>query len=87
MRSMEGVGWLSFLVIGLIAGWIAEKVMSRSHGLLTNLVVGVIGAYLGAFVFSLVGLSSSGGFIGALIVATIGAVILLAIVGFIRGRT
>lgn len=83
---MEGVGWISFLFIGLIAGWIAEKVMSRSHGLLTNLVVGVIGAYLGAFLFSLLGLGA-GGFIGALVVATVGAIILLAIVGWIRGRS
>jgi uncharacterized membrane protein YeaQ/YmgE (transglycosylase-associated protein family) len=83
---MEGIGWISFLFIGLIAGWIAEKVMSRSHGLLTNLVVGVIGAYLGAFLFSLVGLQTTGGFIGALVVAIIGAIVLLAIVGWIRGR-
>jgi uncharacterized membrane protein YeaQ/YmgE (transglycosylase-associated protein family) len=83
---MEGIGWLSFLIIGLLAGWIAEKVMKRSHGLVTNLIVGVIGAYLGAFLFSLVGLQTAGGFIGALIVAVIGAVVLLAIVGWIRGR-
>ena len=44
---MAGIGWISFLIIGLIAGFIAEKVMARSHGLVTNLIVGVIGAYLG----------------------------------------
>jgi uncharacterized membrane protein YeaQ/YmgE (transglycosylase-associated protein family) len=83
---MEGIGWLSFLIIGLIAGWIAEKVMSRSHGLLTNLIVGVIGAYLGAIIFNLLGLTTDS-FIGALVVATIGAIVLLAIVGWIRGRS
>ncbi len=83
---MSGLGWLSFLLVGLIAGWIAEQVMSRSHGLITNLAVGVIGAYLGAFLFSLVGVSSTGGIIGALVVATIGAIVLLAIVGFFRRR-
>jgi uncharacterized membrane protein YeaQ/YmgE (transglycosylase-associated protein family) len=82
---MEGIGWFAFLIIGLLAGWIAEKVMSRNHGLLTNLIVGVIGAYLGAFLFSLLGFGT-GGFIGSLIVAVIGAVILLWIVGIIRGR-
>jgi uncharacterized membrane protein YeaQ/YmgE (transglycosylase-associated protein family) len=82
---MEGIGWLSFLIIGLLAGWIAEKVMSRDHGLFMNLVVGVIGAYLGAFLFSLLGIGA-GGFIGALVVATIGAIVLLAIVGWVRGR-
>mgnify|MGYP001346949849 CR=1 FL=1 len=70
---MEGVGWLSFLVIGLIAGWLAEKILKRDHGLLTNLIVGIVGAYLGAFLFSAVGLAA-GGFIGALITATVGAV-------------
>ncbi len=82
---MQGFGWLSFLLIGLIAGWIAEQVMNRSHGLLTNLIVGVIGAYLGAFLFSLLGLGASG-FIGAIVVATIGAIVLLAIVGMVKGR-
>lgn len=83
---MSGLGWFSFLIVGLLAGWIAEKVMSRSHGLLINLVVGVVGAYLGAFLFRLLGLSASG-FIGALVVAVIGAVALLAIVGAVRGRS
>lgn len=82
---MQGFGWLSFLLIGLIAGWIAEQVMNRSHGLLTNLIVGVIGAYLGAFLFNLLGLGASG-FIGAIVVATIGAIVLLAIVGMVKGR-
>jgi uncharacterized membrane protein YeaQ/YmgE (transglycosylase-associated protein family) len=82
---MSGLGWLSFLIVGLIAGWVAEKVMQRGHGLLENLVVGVIGAYLGAFIFRLLGLTSTG-FIGALVVAIVGAVVLLAIVGAVRKR-
>ena len=83
---MEGLGWLSFLIIGLIAGWIAEKIMHRNQGLLTNLIVGVIGAYLGAFIFSFFGFETAGSWIGAIIVATIGAVVLLWIVGMIRRR-
>ena len=82
---MQGFGWITFLFIGLIAGWIAEKVMKRNQGLLTNLVVGVIGAYIGAFLFSIFGLHATS-FIGAVIVATAGAIVLLAIVGWIRGR-
>ena len=79
-----GLGWFAFLIVGLLAGWIAEKIMKRSHGLLMNLIVGVIGAYLGAFLFNLVGIAA-GGFFGALVVATVGAVILLWIVGKLRG--
>ena len=82
---MSGLGWLSFLIVGLIAGWVAERVMSRGHGLLTNLVVGVIGAYLGAFLFRLLGLTSTG-FVGALVVAIIGSIVLLAIVGAVSKR-
>jgi uncharacterized membrane protein YeaQ/YmgE (transglycosylase-associated protein family) len=83
---MGGIGWISFLVIGLIAGWIAEQVMSRSHGLVMNLIVGVVGAYLGAIIFNLLGLTATG-WIGAIIVATIGAIVLLLIVGWFRGRS
>jgi uncharacterized membrane protein YeaQ/YmgE (transglycosylase-associated protein family) len=84
--QMSGLGWLSFLIVGLIAGWIAEKIMKREHGLFINLVVGVIGAYLGAFLFRLLGLATTG-FIGTLVVAIIGAVVLLAIVGAVRSRS
>jgi uncharacterized membrane protein YeaQ/YmgE (transglycosylase-associated protein family) len=83
---MQGIGWISFLFVGLIAGWIAEKVMGRSHGLLRNLLVGVIGAYLGAFLFSAVSLGPAVNFWGALVVATIGAIVLLAITGMVFGR-
>ena len=80
------MGWIVFLFVGLLAGWIAEKVMGRDHGLVTNLIVGVIGAYLGAFLLGLVTDSEPGGFWGRLIVAVIGACVLLAIVGAVRGR-
>ena len=80
---MSGLGWLSFLLVGLIAGWAAERLMGRNHTLLMNLGVGVVGAYLGAFLFRLLGLTATG-FIGALVVAIIGSVVLLAIVGAVR---
>jgi uncharacterized membrane protein YeaQ/YmgE (transglycosylase-associated protein family) len=57
---MSGVGWFAALIIGIIAGWIAEKVMSRSHGLLTNLVVGVIGSFVGAAVAHVFGFAYEG---------------------------
>ena len=81
-----GLGWFAFLIVGLLAGWIAEKFMARDHGLLRNLIVGVIGAYLGAWLFGLVGVGPANGFWGALVVAVIGAVILLWITGKIFGR-
>ena len=76
---MEALGWFRFLIVGLLAGWIAEKVAKRDHGILKNLAVGVVGAYLGAFLFSIVGFEP-GGFFAALIVASVGAILLLWIV-------
>ena len=78
------MGLIGFLIIGLIAGWLAGLIMKgKGAGLLINLVVGVIGAFVGGFLFRLVGLSSHG-FIGSLITATVGAVVLLFILGLLR---
>jgi len=82
---VSGVGILGAIVIGILAGWIAEKVMKRNHGLLTNLVVGLVGALLGALVARMLGIGF-GGFIGSLLVSTAGAVLLLFLLGVIRRR-
>lgn len=80
---MNEVSIIGAIVIGILAGWIAEQVMGREHGLLTNLVVGVVGAFLGAFVASTLGIGFAG-FWGSLVVSTVGAIVLLAIVGMFR---
>ena len=81
---MDDIGWFAFLVVGLAAGWIAEKVMKRDHGLLTNLVVGIVGAYLGAYLFGVLGLDLGDDFFGRLATATAGAVALLVIINLVR---
>ena len=43
---------LAWIVVGIIAGWLAERITGRNHGLLTNLLVGIVGAFLGGFIFS-----------------------------------
>jgi len=74
-----------FLVVGLIAGWLAGVlVKGGGFGLLGDLVVGVVGAFIGGLLFSFLGLSSGGGLIGSIVVATIGAVVLLVIVRVIK---
>lgn len=83
---MSGVGIIGAIIIGILAGWIAEKVLKRNHGLLTNLVVGLVGALLGAFIANALGIAF-GGWIGSLVVSTIGAILLLLILGFFRRRT
>ena len=76
---------LWFLIVGLIAGWLAGLlVKGGGFGLIGDLVVGVIGAFLGGFLFSTLGVSAGGGLIGSIIVATIGAVVLLFIVRLIK---
>jgi uncharacterized membrane protein YeaQ/YmgE (transglycosylase-associated protein family) len=75
---------LGFLIIGLIAGWLAETIMKgRGAGLVVNLIVGVVGAYLGGLLFGFLGLSMHG-IIGSLISATVGAVVLLFLIALIK---
>lgn len=82
---MSGVGIIGAIIIGILAGWIAEQVLKRKHGLLMNLVVGIAGALLGGFLAGMLGIGF-GGFIGSLIVSTLGAILLLVIVSAIRRR-
>ena len=80
---MSIIGWI---IIGAIAGFLAEKIMKRDHGLLTNIVVGIVGGVIGGWLLSLVGLGI-GGWIWTLITAVIGACLLLWVVGAIRSKT
>jgi len=76
---------LWFLVVGLVAGWLAGiLVKGGGFGLVGDLIVGAIGAFLGGFLFSTFGVSMGGGLVGSLIVATVGAVVLLFIVRLIK---
>jgi len=67
-----------FLLIGLAAGWLANQVMKGgSSSLGTDLIMGVIGAILGGFLFGAIGLAATG-LIGSLVTATVGAIVLIA---------
>jgi uncharacterized membrane protein YeaQ/YmgE (transglycosylase-associated protein family) len=82
------MNFIIMLIVGGIAGWLASMLMRTDgqQGVFLNIVVGVIGGFLGGFLLPMVGLSF-GGWIGYLITALIGAVVLLAIVNlFRRGR-
>jgi len=75
-----------FLLIGLVAGWLAGQIMKgKGFGLLGNLIVGCIGALLGGFLFGQLGIDFYG-IIGALIAALVGALILLWIIGIIKKK-
>jgi uncharacterized membrane protein YeaQ/YmgE (transglycosylase-associated protein family) len=82
---MNEVSILAAIIIGIAAGWIAEQVMGRRHGLLTNLLVGIVGAFLGALIANALGIAFAG-FWGSLIVSAVGAILLLWLVSLIRRR-
>lgn len=79
---------IAWVILGLIAGWIASKIMQGSgSGLVMNLVLGIVGAFVGGFLFSLVGGAGITGFnIWSIIVATIGAIVVLWIYNAVAGR-
>ena len=80
---MPGVGFFGMLVIGILAGYIAEKV-TASDGLLTNLLVGIAGSFVGGSLATLLN-SVLYGWVRNLIVATVGAILLLWVWRRFRG--
>jgi uncharacterized membrane protein YeaQ/YmgE (transglycosylase-associated protein family) len=73
-----------FLLIGAIAGWLAGQIMSGGgFGLIGDIIVGIIGAVIGGWIFGALGIGF-GGLIGAIICATVGAVVLIAVLRMIK---
>jgi uncharacterized membrane protein YeaQ/YmgE (transglycosylase-associated protein family) len=83
--GQPGVGLFMMLIIGAIAGWIAERVTSSNHGILTNILVGICGAFVGGKLADVLQVPVFG-FWRTLISASIGAVIILWIWRAIRNR-
>jgi len=74
-----------FILIGLVAGWLAGQLMKGGgFGVIGDIVVGVVGALLGGFLFRSLGVSAGGGLLGAIIVATIGAIVLILLLRLIK---
>jgi uncharacterized membrane protein YeaQ/YmgE (transglycosylase-associated protein family) len=81
---MQGTNLLYFLLIGLVAGFLAGKVMKGSgYGLIGDLVIGVVGAFLGGWIFGLLHIAA-GGLLGLLITAFVGAVVLVWLLRMIK---
>lgn len=84
---MEQMGFIGWIVIGGLAGWLASKFMNtdKDQGILANIVVGIIGAFIGGFVVNLLGGDGITGFnIWSFAVAVLGSVILLWILKAVR---
>jgi len=82
-ETMDITGFLIFLAIGAVAGWLAGSIMKvGGFGLLNNIIIGIVGGVVGGFLFKLLALA--GGLLGSVLTATVGAVALLFLVDFSR---
>lgn len=79
------MSFLEWIVVGLIAGWLAGRVMKGGgYGVVVDIILGILGGILGGWIFGMLGIGRGGGFIGSLVVAFIGAVILVWIARLVK---
>ena len=84
--ALEPGGILAWLIVGLIAGWLAGQFMKGGgYGIVGDIVVGIIGAFVGGLIFSFLMPGSEVGLIGSIVVAFIGAVVLIALLRAVTG--
>jgi uncharacterized membrane protein YeaQ/YmgE (transglycosylase-associated protein family) len=86
MNDDAAVGWIAAIIIGGIAGWLAERFMKSDMGLIMNIVLGIVGAAVASAILSLVGINL-GGWLGYLIAGFIGACVLIWVWRAIAART
>ena len=81
-------GLIAWLIVGLVAGWLAGQFMKGGgYGLVGDIVMGVIGAFIGGLLFTFLLPGSSVGLLGSIVVAFIGAVVLIMVVRALPGRS
>ena len=81
------MGIIAWVVIGGLAGWIASAILGEREGCVMYIILGVVGAFIGGFLFSAIGHAPMTGFnLYSLFVAVVGSLILIAIVRAVRGR-
>ena len=82
---MDTTSLIVFLLIGLVAGWLAGMLLKGGGlGLVGNIIVGIVGSFIGGFLFKQLGIKLGGDIPSAVITATVGAVVLLLIIGLVR---
>ena len=82
---MVGLGWILAIIIGALAGWLAGKIMHSTHGLLMDIVLGIVGAIIGNFLLMTIFGATMGGIVGQLLVAVVGACLLIGIARMFTG--
>ncbi len=79
------MGFIAWIVVGLIAGWLAGLVMKGGgYGIIVDIILGIVGGIVGGWLFGMLGIGAGGGMIGSIIVAFVGAVILVGITRLIK---
>jgi uncharacterized membrane protein YeaQ/YmgE (transglycosylase-associated protein family) len=78
--TIEVPGLIGWILVGLVAGWLASVIMGSRRGILYNVLIGMLGAIVGGVLFSLLGLGGATNILGSIVIATVGAVVILAIV-------
>ena len=77
--------FIIWLIIGAIAGWLAGKIMGGGYGLIGDIIVGIVGGYIGGWLWGVLKLPAIGGaWVGPIITATIGAVVLIFLIRLIK---
>jgi uncharacterized membrane protein YeaQ/YmgE (transglycosylase-associated protein family) len=84
---MQGEGILVTLFVGLVAGWLAGKVVrGAGFGIIGDIIIGILGAFIAGWLFPRLGFAIGGGMVAEIIYAAIGAIVLLLVVRLVRGR-
>ncbi|NUH66809.1 GlsB/YeaQ/YmgE family stress response membrane protein [Sulfitobacter sp. S0837] len=84
---MTGIGWFAAIIVGALAGWIAEKIMKSDMGLIMNIIIGILGALVANWLLMLIVGSTLGGWFGQLVVGVIGACLLIWVTRLVRRKT
>ncbi|MBB3657178.1 putative membrane protein YeaQ/YmgE (transglycosylase-associated protein family) [Rhizobium sp. BK650] len=79
-----GVGWIAAIIIGGLAGWLAEKFMNSNMGVFMNIVLGIVGAIVANWILGVLHIQPLNGWLGYLITGFVGACILIALGRVIR---
>ncbi|WGR93845.1 GlsB/YeaQ/YmgE family stress response membrane protein [Bradyrhizobium sp. ISRA443] len=84
---ISGEGLIVILLAGLVAGWLAGKIVAGGgFGLIGDVAVGIVGALIGTWLLPRLGIHIGSGFVSTVVVATIGAIVLLLIIGLLGGK-
>jgi len=84
---MTGIGWFAAIIVGALAGWIAEKIMKSDMGLIMNIILGILGALVANWLLMMIVGSTLGGWFGQLVVGVIGACLLIWVTRLVRRKT